>query len=89
MTKEPRFNEQPIERSRRPATQYDFWATGFGVFPVDMLRYDACWPSSTDDALRMVIEHGEFRRSIHLRSFTPPTPDRWLSFGWSLSQRSF
>lgn len=29
----------------------EFRVSGVGYFPVDMLRYDRCWPATTDDAV--------------------------------------
>lgn len=58
-----------------------FTVTGSGQFPMDMLRYDNCWPYTSEDAVNMT-EHG--RRSIHLvtRYRGAPTAGRWASFAW-------
>lgn len=37
--------------------QITFDVRGTGAFPVDMLRYDACWPASEADSHRMVLTH--------------------------------
>jgi hypothetical protein len=61
---------------------------GKGLFPVDMLRYDACWPSSSDDALALLLCpvpcQPELPRTISLIAIQPPTKERWESFGWRL-----
>lgn len=59
-----------------------FKVTGSGPFPLDMLRYDRCWPNSSDDALEMT---GPQQRTIWLRSDdkTVPTVTRWQTFGWT------
>ncbi len=62
---------------------YLFKVQGEGSnFPVDMLRYDQCWPRTTDDAIALV----SFPREISLVSHSKPTPDRWLSFGWKITK---
>lgn len=59
-----------------------FTVAGRGAFPLDMLRYDCCWPMTGDDVTNLdgTIE----RREITLVSATPnsPTRGRWSSFGW-------
>lgn len=67
----------------RPKHQYDFYVTGNGHFPVDMLRYDQCWPVEGDE--RMFQDaYGGPNRSIKMRSHKEPTIERWSSFGWSV-----
>jgi hypothetical protein len=64
-----------------------FYVRGRGDFPFDMLRYDCCYPASTDDALKLgetfiwrticlAATHGTF------------TPARWASFGWSANEEN-
>lgn len=64
-----------------------------GVFPIDMLRYDSCYPSSSIDvnwiiADRMVADGRPNDYTITLvhrehggRKWRP-TEARWRSFGW-------
>lgn len=68
-----------------------FVVEGSGSFPVDMLRYDACTPAHSDDAISMVkhfrdYDYNEVRRvKLMMRSSfakTQPTAARWESFGW-------
>lgn len=54
---------------------------GNGDFPVDMLRYDECWPSTTADAVKL---GDTTRRTVELLSDRNPTRDRWDSFCWTL-----
>lgn len=63
-----------------------FTATGEGSFPIDMLRYDQCFPADSEgvDALmhggsvvRLALLHPT--RTVRL------TPDRWESFGWHIT----
>ena len=66
---------------------YEYYVTGSGIFPFDMLRYDAAWPRTSEDAARIsagIYGDRADRRSILLRSYHAPTPDRWFSFGWSV-----
>jgi hypothetical protein len=76
----PRFIKRTCEPRR---ALYQYYATGRGDFPLDMLRYDQCWPASTDDAFNL-LERDVDLRSIDLLSHIEPTIDRWLSFGWSI-----
>jgi hypothetical protein len=78
---------------RQMAKVWDFTVTGRGRFPLDMLRYDACYPSDQEAATLMdhTFAYGGFKgdpnpTSIKLRSRTgAPTPERWSSFGWKVS----
>lgn len=75
--------------ARLPETR-EFIVRGSGAFPVDMLRYDTCYPATETDSSRIIDSHrarstGE--REIRLRgpvSINHPTPGRWSSFGWTL-----
>lgn len=62
-----------------------FKVVGCGQFPIDMLRYDGCWPSTQQDA--SAIERS-FRKGeaaiIELEGIYPETSDRWASFGWNI-----
>lgn len=60
----------------------EFTVEGSGAFPLDMLRYDGCYPVSTIDALKI---DGAAKRQITLRSsqgHCAPTSHRWASFNW-------
>ena len=72
-----------------------FKVTGKGEFPLDMLRYDECYPATTMSAqsiaaIESVIDEdsGRYRRvkrEVYLvshRRFI--TEDRWSSFGWTV-----
>lgn len=61
-------------------TLYKYYVTGYGDFPMDMLRYDSCWPAGPTDVAKLGAEHKE--RSVQLCSTQEPTLDRWTSFGW-------
>lgn len=61
---------------------------GLGEFPIDMLRYDYCFPDTeADSALIMDRRVGTRRvRVVQLTANKFPrwTPGRWASFGWNL-----
>lgn len=62
-----------------------FIVEGSGVFPYDMLRYDACWPETeSQDSYKLCRDAaGEFRRVALLTdSESAPTVGRWRSFTW-------
>jgi hypothetical protein len=65
-----------------------FRVTGIGHFPVDMLRYDGCFPLNSDDAVAETDSPG-VRREVCLMMVRAqkvqckPTEGRWNSFGWS------
>lgn len=77
-----RYTAKVLNGNDRPRRVYNYYVTGRGPFPVDMLRHDACWPAGPEDATRLLTEEGE--RSIRFTSHRPPEPDRWWSFGWSV-----
>lgn len=57
-------------------------------FPVDMLRYDRCWPATTEDAVAMSNAQRRARPTtarVTLVSGEPPTEGRWRSFGWTVA----
>jgi hypothetical protein len=62
-----------------------FMVKGDGYFPYDMLRYDACWPSTSDDVINLGL--GE-KRKVTLTTIgnkdRKPTFARWESFGWKV-----
>jgi hypothetical protein len=58
---------------------------GRGRFPLDMLRYDHCWPYTTVDSARMAPDVREKRKVVLLtNSPNAPTPRRWFSFNWTV-----
>ena len=70
-----------------------FTVEGRGAFPVDMLRYDSCWPAGPDDADRIGYAPDADRRTVTLKRVTDAskhamhlvvTADRWRSFGWAV-----
>jgi len=69
-----------------------FTVEGIGKFPVDMLRYDMCWPKTQQDAINLtpLEPHVGYtvKRQVTLVGIkdTSPTVDRWASFGWEVTR---
>ena len=81
----PRYHEFTIPMMNRPRILYEYWVSGRGQFPLDMLRYDSAWPATPQDAAALDNYTGvRTIRSVKLLSFSEPTVDRWLSFCWSV-----
>jgi hypothetical protein len=62
-----------------------FTVRGKGSFPVDMLRYDKCWPATMDDAevmAEVIAQPVVGKVDIKLTTCIQPTPERWRLFGW-------
>lgn len=75
----------------------EWTVSGTLMFPIDMLRYDACYPVSQEDAanleeaLRPVRLRANplGRITVKLRSqIGGPTPERWASFSWYVARDS-
>ncbi len=67
--------------------------TGRGVFPLDMLRYDSCYPTSGTDvsSLHASITEPRGTFSVGLSRVSASaheqwTTARWASFGWTLEE---
>lgn len=69
-------------------------------FPVDMLRYDTCFPTDTDSAMFITLrgkglEDPDLTKGmqVHLARYTKsktnlPTNPRWMTFGWHVVESS-
>jgi hypothetical protein len=89
MTLKERWSEYKLTADERPKRVYEYFVSGSGDFPFDMLRYDAAWPVDSTDAYNIGVHYPQdeaFKivRSIRLRSYKPPTIARWSSFTWSV-----
>ena len=71
--------------------KFQYVVEGTGSFPLDMLRYDSSYPSSSeavtamDEPVPTVSPEGRLvrkPRQVTLRSDREPTVGRWESFGW-------
>lgn len=66
--------------------------TGSNPFPIDMLRYDGCYPLSEGDAnlIRSSLEEGLTKRTtivlLKPNGYQHWTPNykRWKSYGWEV-----
>ena len=73
----------------RNSTPTYFKVRGKFAFPLDMLRYDECFPATTNSASKMEgLDRKDGRiieREISLVSHRPNiTEARWESFGWTV-----
>ncbi len=65
---------------------FTFQVEGLGEFPFDMLRYDCCWPLTSNDSHGLL---GNERRVVTLTTIQEnrhwePTVARWASFLWAV-----
>jgi hypothetical protein len=63
--------------------RWTYLVSGTGQFPLDMLRYDTCWPYSQEDVHRVYKTEG---REIKIAGIKEPTVARWNSFLWSVRE---
>ena len=80
--------------SSKAVTVKTFTVEGTYPFPVDMLRYDQCWPSrESEDSvqlseammLRKTSDPNRKRRvRLTTNAINRPTVGRWESFGWKV-----
>ena len=69
-----------------------FEVTGRFSFPLDMLRYDSCFPAGQEDACALThacVDSPEAQWKIRLARYVfvkdhLPTKDRWASFSCSV-----
>lgn len=61
-----------------------FTVTGRGSFPLDMLRWDQCYPQGPDDVANIDVGQRREIKLVHVgdRRHWEPTKDRWASFNW-------
>jgi hypothetical protein len=73
----------------------DFTVVGNGPFPLDMLRYDSCFPVDDEAVASIGMGVGEddyhfVNRRVRLRLYSQhnigPTVGRWNSFLWKVEQ---
>jgi hypothetical protein len=71
-----------------------FTVEGGWPFPVDMLRYDVCYPATEQDSVEMATacDHRALKMSsrpirrvtLNTLGINRPTVGRWESFGWKV-----
>lgn len=69
-----------------------FTVEGHGSFPMDMLRYDMCWPidAAAVDQLSMEPVNPDYFKTRQVKlcsSCSRITINRWMSFGWKVVER--
>lgn len=69
--------------------RYEFAVSGNNPFPLDMLRYDCCWPRSSADVSKLSQAANNRTGSgiieVTLVGTKEPTVERWRSFGWHVT----
>lgn len=75
----------------RARSMTKFTVKGRFPFPVDMLRYDSCWPANGESAAAIhhsIARDGDREQSVTLLTWsTGITPARWASFGWTVIEQ--
>jgi hypothetical protein len=84
----PLCNEHFLGAAERPRTLYEYFVTGSGQFPFDMLRFDECWPADSVSANAMAPDWASGKRSVKMRGYKEPTIGRWNSFTWAVSREA-
>lgn len=77
-----RQRDKLIEAAQNAIT---FVVTGRSAFPIDMFRYDRCWPATEADSVALVSSASI--RTITLKGLKEPSLARWASFGWKVLDR--
>jgi len=76
--------------------RHEFTVTGRGRFPMDMLRYDACYPRDGEAVVGIEVDwisktYYRALRTVRLVHYGPygwsPTEGRWSSFLWGVNTR--
>lgn len=83
-----RVRQYLLDAGERPRVLYEYYVTGGGQFPLDMLRYDRCWPAGGEDAAKLDWTGQPGFRSVKMQSHREPTIDRWSSFQWSVGEKA-
>ena len=66
-----------------------FTVKGAGEFPIDMLRYDSCYPLSQEDVNKFWWDEVREVTLISVkRCKSGPTEGRWNSFGWKVIEKN-
>lgn len=78
--------------------KFDVEGPSWNRFPLDMLRYDSCYPSQSDDVVKIADSLATDMSRTDKQTFYPrgfvitlvsdkkPTDGRWKSFGWNILQ---
>lgn len=75
----------------RARSRTRFTVKGRYPFPMDMLRYDSCWPSTGESVAAIhnsITRQGDREQTVTLLTdMVGITPDRWRSFGWTVTSQ--
>ena len=89
------MNKPKAEARTMTVYRQTFEVEGKFHFPVDMLRYDSCFPASGEESGRLerALEVSKDGWRVRLARYTftktsPPTFDRWASFLASVDRSS-
>ena len=81
----PRLNYSKVGDSFYNKHGWIFLVRGSGSFPMDMLRYDQCFPTVEMEANIMQKEYIEEKVLISMKTHRPHvTIKRWESFLWNV-----
>ncbi len=78
--------------------QHTITVQGSGAFPIDMLRYDSCYPLTESDSYQIALTgtHPEYFRPPRTITVTReahrhwlPTAARWSSFTWTVTEHDY
>ena len=85
-----------MQTKLQPVWMWNATVSGYGVFPIDMLRYDACVPRNKWDAsaIEQAFEDFTYQRkwksvNVQGHGHAGPTGERWRSFGWTVTYLDF
>ncbi len=73
--------------------RFEFAVEGVGDFPLDMLRHDCAYPADREsvEAISAGVRWAASRKRsrelivVRLVSDRAPTPERWRSYGWTVT----
>jgi len=73
--------------------RFEYAVEGVGDFSLDMLRHDCAYPADEESVaaimagLRWAASRKRSREMLRVRlvSHRAPTPERWRSYGWTLT----
>jgi hypothetical protein len=73
---------ESLAASERPKYWYEYFVSGRGPFPFDMLRHDRCWLATSEDSAKVARADLRTRYTVRINSYQEPRIGRWENFGW-------
>jgi hypothetical protein len=98
LLEERKENNKQIMEDVMKVYQQRWEVEGSMSFPVDMLRYDSCFPFSETESYKIIKcmegnNRGPVRVIVHRYRSSgmskEPNAQRWQSFGWKIVEGSF